>query len=148
MATLVQDPGWEGDDRPRVLIEATEWHHRNVLAQLFARHGYATATCAGPEGTDDHCPLAAGGDCRAAREADVVVHTLRPTDERNRQVLRAVRRRHPTLRVIAEVAEPAVKARPEDYYRKCVVVSDPAMWESIVNELPEPVDDDVIQEWA
>lgn len=134
MATLVQDPGWEGDDRPHVLIEATEWGHRHALAQLLDRHGYATASCPGPEGADERCPLAARRECRATNEADVVIHTLRPTDQRNREVLLALQQQQPPVRVTAEVPEPAVKTRPGDY-ENCVVLPKPVMWEAIVHAL-------------
>lgn len=120
MVDFIGDPQWGDPARGRVLVEAAEWSERQALESTLRRAGYATACCPGPTGADGRCPLASGHDCVAAREADVVVHALRPSDQRNREALLALRRERTTA-VIVEVAEPVVRARPDDYEGVTVV---------------------------
>lgn len=127
MVSFQPEPAWSGErpTRGRILIEAAEWHDQEALRSVFSAQGFQTSTCAGPEGADGRCPLAAGEGCRAAREADVVVHALRASDVRNLEVLRAIRRCDPDKPVIVEVPDPT-KARDSVSYEGTITVAPPA----------------------
>ena len=121
----IHPPEFEISDRPRVLIEATEWVNREVLIKYLHEAGYEVAGCAGPEGEDEMCCLVATGDCGAAASADVIVQSMRHTDPRNREVLRSIRRTYPDTPLVIEVPTPRVEAFPEDF-ESCHVVPYPA----------------------
>lgn len=126
MADLITHPEWNDDSQTglRVLVEAANWSDRQALTQALRRHGHRTATCPGPEGADARCPLVGGAECRAAAEADVVIHTLRPSDARNRGVLLALQRHHPSTRLIVEVPAPWLATHRDDY-GACSLVETP-----------------------
>ena len=109
---------------PRVLVEATEWAARETIAAILRDKGYTVIGCPGPQGPDDPCPLVATGECNAAKEADVIVHTLRHSDERNREVLLALQRHYPDIPLVVEVPSPTVERFAEDF-RDCNVVTFP-----------------------
>ncbi len=115
MADFVSEPDWTPSTGRRVLIEATEWRDREALATALRRRGYATAACPGPEGADGRCPLAGGAGCRTSEEADVIVHTLGPSDLRNVETLESHRRRHPSTPTVVEIADRAAAQAPERY---------------------------------
>lgn len=114
MPELIRDHTWRTVEHPRVLIEAAEWPKREQIAAVLRSEGYDTVACAGPEGSGHRCSLAAGDGCRAAHEADVVVHALGSYDLRNVEALRALRRRLPDTPVVVEVpAADAARRRNE-----------------------------------
>lgn len=123
MPELIQGHEWVQGPRTRVLIEATEWYHRERVASVLRAEGYDTVACPGPEGAGQRCRLAAGEGCVAAEQADVVVHALGPWDRRNVEALRALRSRLPDLPIVVE-ARGARRDRTE--LEGCVVVEAPA----------------------
>lgn len=125
MPELIQGHEWAGGSRTRVLVEATEWRHREQVSTILREEGYETVTCPGPEGAGQRCRLAAGEGCRAAEEVHVVVHALRPWDPRNVEALRALRSRLPMLPVVVEASGPEVQRRGVEL-EGCVVVDAPA----------------------
>lgn len=140
MACFQPEPAWTGHGRGRVLIEAAEWHNRQTLSSVLADRGYETSTCPGPEGADGRCPLAAGDGCRAAREADVVIHALRAGDIRNREALRSLRRSDPTTPVIVEVPEP-IRSRHAETYDGTVTISPPMDAAALVGAVADAMND-------
>lgn len=126
MVSFQSEPAWSGEHpaRGRILIEAAEWRDLEALRAFFSSEGFQTSACPGPEGARGQCPLAAGEGCRAAREADIVVHALRASDVRNLEVLRAIRRSHPDKPVIVEVPDPT-KARDPVSYEGAITVTPP-----------------------
>ena len=110
-----------GSTGRRVVIEAAGWPRREQLRRAFEQAGYHAVTCAGPEGSDRRCLLAAGERCPAVEEADVVVHALGHYDPRNREVLERLGRVVPETPVVVEVPEPVVARHPERYQRVTVV---------------------------
>lgn len=121
MPDLIRDHTWRTIDHPRVLIEAAEWRKREQIAAVLRGEGYDTVACAGPEGSGHRCSLAAGDGCRAAQEADVVVHALGSYDLRNVEALHALRRRLPATPVVVEIPA-AEAARRRDELTGYVVV--------------------------
>ena len=81
-------------------------------------------TCAGPEGNDARCPLAEDKDCSGVSGADVVVHSMRQSDPRNREVLLEIQRQYPDVPIVVEVPKPLVDRHPEDFER-CRVIPQP-----------------------
>jgi CheY-like chemotaxis protein len=112
------------DSRPRVMIEATEFAKQAALANILKDRGYSVRTCGGPEATDERCPLAEFDHCDGIARADVVVHSMRHHDPRNREVLARILTRYPDTPVVVEVPRPLVEAHPDDY-AECIVVHQP-----------------------
>jgi len=133
---LIQHPDWAPGEQPRVLVEASEWADRQVIEQMLRSQGYATVACPGPEGAGQRCSLAAGVGCRAAEEADVVVHALRPSDARNREALLALRQRLPGTPVVVEVPRAVAEERARDY-EGCVVVHTPVTGPTLLAAVAE-----------
>jgi len=125
MPELLRDHEWRGGDGPRVLVEATEWPSRQAIEQVLRDAGYRTAACAGPEGSGQRCTLAAEVWCPAAEQADVVVHSLRTTDARNVEALRALRRHHPSTPVVVQ-APLAIAAKRALDFVGCVLIDSPS----------------------
>lgn len=123
MPELVGEPQWTGEGRGRVLIEAAEWHHRQSLSRFLEGQGFEALACPGPQGADERCALAVHG-CAAAEQADVILHALAPSDLRNRETLRSLRRRAQATPVIVEVPEP-VAERSAGEYEGCTVLHPP-----------------------
>ncbi len=140
MASFQTEPTWsdQGRGSGRVLIEAAEWHTRESLSSILSDHGFDTSTCPGPEGADGRCPLAAGDGCRAADEADVVVHALQAADVRNIEVLRSHRRCNPATPVIVEVPEPTVDRSPETYEGTIAVA--PPLNRSLIDTVADAIE--------
>lgn len=125
MSRTMPMPIWAGEPTgPRVMIEATDVAKQHALAGIFLAHGYAVLTCGGPEESDDRCPLVECDHCDGVARADVVVHSMRPHDPRNREVLERILDRYPTTPVVVEAPRPYVERRPEDFAR-CTVVFQP-----------------------
>jgi len=123
MSRSIKPPHFDGSAGPRVLIEAGDWAQQESLARILQDAGYATASCDGPE-AGMRCSLVAGSGCSGCREADVVVHALRHSDPRNREVLLEVRQRFPDLPLIVEVPGPRVDRYPDDFVG-CIVIPQP-----------------------
>jgi len=82
----------------RVLVESAS---PALAVSDFRRYrdaGLDVTLCGGPVG-DERCPLAEGGDCTSARDADVVLFGLDGRDD----ILAAHRAQHPSIPVVAEV---------------------------------------------
>jgi AmiR/NasT family two-component response regulator len=124
MAELIEHDDWSGGGRGRVLVEATEWRMRSSVEAMLRQAGYDTVGCTGPEGSGQRCTLAAESHCAAAETADVVVHTLRTSDLRNLEALRALRRRCPDTPIIIEAPAVVAAERREDF-AGCVVIEAP-----------------------
>jgi hypothetical protein len=99
VATRGNVPSWPPRaDHPRVLVEGRrEWHAHDAAA----RRGLSVLVCPGPAVTG-HCPALSGGTCPLAEEADAIVVSIAPDDDRARELLRVHRDRHPELPVLAE----------------------------------------------
>lgn len=122
MSRVIQPPDWgQTPGRPRVLVEACEWDLREHLRKRLTDHGYAVISCDGPEGSDDQCALVANGRCHAAKGADVIVHLLRHSDPRNRNVLVRLQRAYPGTPVVVDTPAPRVEAWPEDFAGATVI---------------------------
>ncbi len=115
MTAALQPSEFAGDGRPRVLVEAAEWSYRETLGEVLIAEGYDVASCCGPEGGDGRCALLMESGCRTCEQADVVVHTLRHTDPRNREVLLELRRRYPDKPLVVEVPGPRAVSYPTDF---------------------------------
>jgi len=91
-------------DRPRVLIEHHDSSIGVAVGNLLVAEGYEVSTCGGPNDRRHHqCPLASGGDCDRADDADVVFFGLNIADEDDRAVLRSWREQHEEIPVIVEL---------------------------------------------
>ena len=134
MADLIRSVHWGTSGGPRVLIEAADWSTRQLLSQVVEAAGYRSAACPGPAGSDHRCRLASGEGCQAAETADVVLHALRPGDQRNREALLALRRRLPGTPVVIDVPEPTRCAGPE-VYDGCIFVASLHSPEAVVAAL-------------
>jgi hypothetical protein len=132
MSKSIRPPSFRKFDCPRVLVEATEWSNREMLSNRLAEEGFDVVTCAGPEGTDDRCPLVESGTCPSAESADVIVQSLRHSDPRNREVLLSLRRHYPSTPIVVEVPEPHVAAHRDDF-DGCEIVAYPATLDEVVN---------------
>jgi DNA-binding NtrC family response regulator len=118
-------PAWVVEDStPRVLVEATDFAKQAALANILADRGYSVRTCGGPEATDDRCPLVESGQCDGVALADVVVHSMRRHDPRNREVLEKILERYPDTPVVVEAPRPLVERHPDDY-AECTVIFQP-----------------------
>jgi len=128
-------PIWTSESAgPRVVIEVTDFAKREAFASILTSRGYAVRTCAGPEATDDRCPLVEFGHCDGVGRADMVVHSMRQHDPRNREVLAQIRALHPETPVVVEAPRPLVEARPDDYVG-CTVVFQPVTRERLLEAL-------------
>lgn len=132
MAELLHTTSWQADGGPRVLVEAEHWSTREVMARTLRAAGYQVETCPGPSGADARCPLAASQGCAAAEEADVVVHGLHPGDERNRELVQALRRRNPGTPLVIDLTDRAVGRHPA-VYAGCILVQEPGSTGSLLD---------------
>lgn len=122
MTRSIETPTWSGRDRgPRVLVEATDFVKRDVLTRILTKNGYSVCGCGGPEADDRRCPLADDHECPAVAGADVVVHSMRHSDPRNREVLMEIQRRYPEVPMVVEVPMPVVERHPRDFENVRVV---------------------------
>ena len=132
MSRTMPMPIWvTGDSGPRVMIEATDFAKQAALANILKDRGYAVLTCNGPEASDDRCALVAFDQCDGIARADVVVHSMRRHDPRNREVLAKILERYPDTPVVVEVPRPLAEAHPDDY-AECIVVHQPLTRSSLL----------------
>lgn len=125
MSRTMPMPIWVNDTvGPRVMVEATDYAKQDAVARILRNEGYDVLTCGGPEATDDRCPLVGHDECDGVRRADVVVHSMRHHDVRNREVLEKILDRFPTTPVVVEAPRPHVERHPEDF-EGCTVVYQP-----------------------
>jgi hypothetical protein len=136
MATTIQPPKWEQGEGPRILIEASEWAEREHLSRLLGAAGYQTASCPGPEGADQPCPLSMTGTCPAVDDADLVIHLLRHTDARNRHVLLSLRQHYGQLPLVVYAPDPTVQAFPEDF-EGAVIIRPPLSSKAVLDSVEE-----------
>lgn len=133
----ITPPSWSASDTgPRVLIESCDFVKRDVLTQVLHRNGYSVRACGGPEAMDAKCALVDRGECEGAGGADVIVHSMRHSDERNREVLRELRAQHPDTPIVVEVPRPVVDQYPDDFER-CRVVPQPMTSNALLEALDE-----------
>jgi acyl carrier protein len=107
IATGSRVPSWPGPhDRPRVLVEARggRWHAEDNARTA----GLQLLTCTGPPDGPRGCPVLAGEPCPLAAEADVIVVSHPPDDDRWRELLHAHANVHPGVPVCLEPSHPAV----------------------------------------
>ena len=115
---------WRFSDRPRVLIEHPDAGAGLDLATAIRRAGYAVAICRGPDAAADRatrCPLHQLEPCAVVEGADVVVTALGFDREDARAVLRGLRTRYPSTKLVVE-ATVAEALELEDELAGCVVV--------------------------
>ncbi len=122
---------WSDHAGRRVLIEAGDWARQESLTGVLQRSGYQTTTCDGPESSDSRCTLVGTGECDACRDADVIVHLLRHSDPRNREVLLNLRSHYPDTPIIVEVPGPRAERYPSDFDR-CTVIPQPMTAQSLL----------------
>ncbi len=136
MKQNIEPPVWTGTAGRRVLIEASDWAQQETLTRILRRAGYDTVACDGPEGKNSRCRLVVNGECRGCSGADVVVHALRHSDPRNRDVLLAIQAHYPDLPLIVEVPGPRVERYPDDF-AGCVVIPQPMTSELLLAAISE-----------
>ncbi len=130
-------PIWSRHDTgPRVLVETTCFVKRDVLATILTRNGYSVRTCGGPEASDERCPLADHEECTRVAGADVIVHSMRHSDPRNREVLLEIQRRYPDVPLVVEVPKPIVAKYPGDF-EACRVVPQPITRSTLLEAVDE-----------
>jgi hypothetical protein len=100
------DPGpWRFAGGPRVLIEHPDPSAGLDLAVALSNAGCAVAICCGPDAAADpatRCPLHRLDPCAVVQGADVVVTALGLDREDSRDVLRGLRTRYPSTRLVVE----------------------------------------------
>jgi hypothetical protein len=98
--TPVWPAGTEGTDRPRVLVEVPggRWHAGAAAESA----GLQVMACSGPRGPRPRCPALEGRPCPLAANADVVVMSNAPDDERWHAVAGAHADLHPGVPVCIE----------------------------------------------
>ena len=111
-------PTWPGrHERPRVLVEGAggRWHAEAEAGSA----GLQVLTCPGPPDGPRQCPVLAGEPCPLAADADVIVVSHPPDDERWTELLSAHANLHPGVPVClepshlsAEGVEPSVTVCP------------------------------------
>jgi acyl carrier protein len=105
IATGGRIPSWPGPhDRPRVLVESRSgrWHAEDDARAA----GLQLLTCTGPPDGAQGCPVLAGEPCPLAAEADAIVVSHPPDDDRWRELLRAHSNVHPGVPVCLEPSHP------------------------------------------
>lgn len=116
MPRSLKEPIWSSQDTgPRVLVEVTDFTKRDAITKILAREGFAVRTCGGPDEFDERCPLTDRGECSGVAGADVVVNSMHPFAPSSREMLDALRDRHPGTPLVVEVPMPLVTERPGDY---------------------------------
>jgi CheY-like chemotaxis protein len=123
-----------------VLIESCDFVKRDVLTQVLSRNGYSVQACGGPEAMDAKCALVSTGTCEGVAGADVIVHSMRHSDHRNREVLHELREQHPDTPVVVEVPRPVVDQYPGDF-ENCRVVPQPMTSNALLEALDEVLAD-------
>jgi CheY-like chemotaxis protein len=105
-------PTWpERSGKVRVLVEDDDGATGMAAVNILKDEGYDAMTCGGPaELSGGRCPLVDRGRCGLVGGADVVVCSLRLSSSDNAEVLRAVKRLHPTTPIVVEVTEPQATA--------------------------------------
>jgi DNA-binding NtrC family response regulator len=144
---------WEPGDwsvptgRPRVLLEDPDGAMLWASESFLVREGFEVATCRGPEQMGRHaCPLVADGECELSAGADVIYTSLAWHDPASREVLKALRARHPGTPVVVEIPSPDV-AKFQDVLEGCQLVHTPvgrvamaaAIRTALEQGVPEPV---------
>lgn len=137
MKHLLSVPEWSEDDEgPNVLVEATDPSKRDAIARILTQNCYSVRTCEGPAASGEQCVLVDVGECSAVADADVIVHAMRYSDERNREVLHDIQRRHPEVPIVVEVPAPVVAQHPEDF-ENCRVLPQPMTSSTLLRAVDE-----------
>jgi DNA-binding response OmpR family regulator len=102
------------DRRPRVLIENTDSGIAFATEKLLLDRGYDVSTCTGPGERTGKCPLVADGECASVNEADVILFSLRLSQESGLAVLRGLRAAVPETPIVVELPQPQVAAHAAD----------------------------------
>ena len=112
--------------RPRVLLEDPDGAILAVTDSFLVGEGFDVATCGGPEAMGRRsCPLLSQGRCDLVEQADVVYTSLQWHHAQSRDVLQALRARHPRTPVVVEMTQPHVE-RFRDLLQGCYLVRVPA----------------------
>lgn len=99
--------GWPAsrDSRRRVLIENADGSIQTAAERILREAGYDVALCGGVEThRNRRCPLVETGECDLTGGADVIVHSLNVSGPGATDVLRALRKEHPTTPVVVEIS--------------------------------------------
>jgi len=111
----VKPTDWHYEDRaPRVLIENADSTIARATESLLLKEGYDVSTCAGPGGQEGRCPLVTDGDCPRAEDTDVILFSLRLSDERCLDVLRTLRAAVPETPIVVEIPQPQIADHAAD----------------------------------
>jgi DNA-binding NarL/FixJ family response regulator len=113
-----------------VLIEHPDDAAGLAIASGLRFAGYAVTVCAGPAG-HGQCPLVGPAGCAPAHDADLVVCCLGYERGAAREVLRALRARHPRTPLLVEVPSD-LDADLLELLEDCHPVAAPATPEQIV----------------
>ena len=106
---------WHYEDRaPRVLIENADGTIAAATEKILLEEGYDVSMCTGPSKQVGKCPLVTDGDCSRAEETDVILFSLRLSDDHCMDVLRTLRAAVPETPIVVEIPQPQVAARAAD----------------------------------
>lgn len=108
--------------RPRVVIESRRADAAQAQAEVLAQAGLDPVICAGPAEHGAGCPLLEGQPCDLVEDADAVLYDLDLEVLEDRQVLRALGARHPSLPIVTERTTAEVRRFDRDLGRCTVVV--------------------------
>jgi len=115
-STDIEPPEFSTVHRPRVLVEEQDGAIRSSYVNLLRDAGFEAVGCGGPEDQEGarcslaigqaRCPLVKGQGCDAAERADVIFFSFRLADERNRNILKALKRLNPKTPIVVELPKP------------------------------------------
>jgi hypothetical protein len=104
----VDSTGLSAKGSPRVLLEVDDGAEAFARLRVLEAAGYHVSWCPGPDGHPARrCPLVCDGACPLVDTADVVVTSLRLHRASTRDVLDALARSRPELRVVVEATAPS-----------------------------------------
>lgn len=108
--------------RPRIVIESRRETAAQEQAAALARAGLDPVICTGPATHGAGCPLLEGEACDLVANADAVLYDLDLEVLEDRQVLRALGARHPSLPIVTERTTAEARRFDRDLGRCTVVV--------------------------
>ena len=116
---------------PRVLVEEDDAATRHAMVTTLRAAGFDTVGCGGPDDHGNHpCPLEIGEGCTAAVEADVIFFSFRLAEQRNRLILKKIRRVNPRTPIVVEIPEPQIN-RYQDVLNGTTLVHSPLPRQSL-----------------
>ncbi|HIL47356.1 MAG TPA: response regulator [Acidimicrobiia bacterium] len=116
---------------PRVLVEEDDVATRHAMVATLRAAGFDTVGCGGPDHQGERpCPLEVGEDCPAAVEADVIFFSFRLAEQRNRLILKKIRRVNQRTPIVVEIPEPQIN-RYQDVLNGTTLVHSPLTRQSL-----------------